>query len=123
MRTNKKNRFGLGLQIYILVFILLATAALMVFRQYLAAYEESRVTTALHNYLDQCKDGTLTYQWGTALGKLSSDRSEEAVNREWAQDKIRNATLREQITSDSSEAMLPKGEGPVFSIRPYRIGR
>ena len=103
MRTNKKNRFGLGLLIYILVFILLATAALMVFRQYLAAYEESRVTTALHNYLDHCTDGTLTYQWGTALGKLSADRSEEAVNREWAQDKIRNATLREQITSDSSE--------------------
>ena len=103
MRTKKKSRFGLGLLIYVLVFALLAAAALVVFRQYLAAYEESRVTTALNNYLDHCTDGTLTYQWGTALGKLSSDRSEEAVNREWAQDKIRNATLREQITSDSSE--------------------
>ena len=83
MRAKRKSRFGRGLLIYILVFILLATAALMVFRQYLAAYEESRVTTALHNYLDHCKDGTLTYQWGTALGKLSTDQAEEAANREW----------------------------------------
>ncbi len=103
MRTNKKSRFGLGLLIYILVFILLAAVALVVFRQYLAAYEESRVTTALHNYLNQCKDGTLTYQWGAALGRMSAESSEEAANRNWAQEKIRNATIREQITSDSSE--------------------
>ena len=103
MRTKKKSRFGLGLLIYVLVFALLAAAALVVFRQYLAAYEESRVTTALHSHLDRCTDGTLTYQWGTALGKLSADRSEEDANRKWAQEKIRNATIREQITSNSSE--------------------
>ena len=105
MRTKnrRKSRFGLGLLIYVLVLALLAAVALAVFRQYLAAYEESRVTTAVQNYLDHCKDGTLTYQWGAALGRLSANRDEEAANRKWAQEKIRNATLREQINSNSSE--------------------
>ncbi len=105
MRTKnkRKSRFGLGLLIYVLIFALLAAVALVVFRQYLVAYEESRVTNALQNYLDDCKNGTLTYQWGAALGRLSSNQAEEAANREWAQEKIRNASLREQINNDSSE--------------------
>ena len=105
MRTKnrRKSRFGLGLLIYVLVFALLAAVALAVFRQYLVAYEESRVTTALHNYLEHCTDGSLTYQWGAALGRLSANRDEEAANRKWAQEKIRDATLREQITSDTGE--------------------
>ncbi len=102
-KNRKTSRFGLGLLIYVLVFALLAAVALVVFRQYLVAYEESRVTTALQNYLDHCKDGTLTYQWGAALGRISADRAEEAANREWAQEKIRNASVREQISNDSSK--------------------
>lgn len=102
-KNRKTSRFGLGLLFYVLVFALLAAVALVVFRQYLVAYEESRVTTALQDYLDRCKDGTLTYQWGAALGRISADRSEEAANREWAQEKIRNASVREQISNDSSK--------------------
>ena len=102
-KNRRKSRFGLGLLIYVLVFALLAAVALAFFRQYLVAYEESRVTTAVQNYLDHCKEGTLTYQWGAALGRLSANQEDEAANRNWAQGKIRSATLREQINSDSSE--------------------
>ena len=101
-KTVRRGRFAIGLLIYILVFAMLAAAALLVFRQYLAAYEESRLSTAVKNYLEACADGTLSYPWGLALGKLGAD-PDETDSRAWAQDMIRNATMREQVTSDSSE--------------------
>ena len=71
-----------------IIAIMLAAAALLVFRQYLAAYEESRLSTAVKNYLEACADGTLSYPWGLALGKLGAD-PDETDSRAWAQDMIR----------------------------------
>ncbi len=102
-KKRKKSRFGLGLLIYILVFALLAVAALAVLHQYLTAYEETRVTTAVQGYLDDCAEGTLSYSWGAALGKLDSVGTGEAESRRWAQEMIRSAALREIVGSDREE--------------------
>lgn len=102
-KTARKSRFGLGLLIYVLVFAVLAAVALGVFRQWLAAYEESRLSTAVSNYLTTCADGTLTYQWGTELGRLDADGTEGSDIRKWAQEKIGSAKYREFISSDSKE--------------------
>ncbi len=101
-KTVKRGRFIFGLLIYIIVFAVLAALALWYFWQYLAAYEKSRLSTVVNNYLESCTDGTLSYSWGLALGKLGAD-PDETGSRAWAQDMIRNATMREQVTSDSSE--------------------
>ena len=101
-RTARKSRFLLGLLIYIIVFALLAAAALLVFRQYLAAYEESRLSTAVKDYMEACTEGTLSYAWGLALGRLDAD-PDKTGSRSWVQDMIRNATMREQVSSDSKE--------------------
>ena len=105
MQTKKrrKSRFGIGLLIYILVFTLLAVAALFIFRQYLAAYEESRAGTVLHRYLDTCADDKLSYPWGLALGRLASDQNNDDESLNWAQDKIRNATVREKVGNNREE--------------------
>ena len=105
MQTKKRRsgRFGRALLIYILIFALLASAVLVAFRQYLAAYEASRATTVLHRYLDACADGTLSYPWGLALGKIDSEQDGSSDSRIWAQEKIRNATIREQLGSSSEE--------------------
>ena len=120
-KTVRRGRFALGLLIYILVFAILAGAALLVFRQYLAAYEESRLSTAVKNYLETCADGTLSYPWGLALGKLGAD-PDETGSRAWAQEMIRNATMREQVTSDSSEKIyrLYDENGNCFETVTFR---
>ena len=100
--TVRRGRFILGLLIYIFIFVVLAAVALWIFWQYLTAFEESRLTTALNDYLESCSEGTLSYPWGLALGKLDA-ASDGSDNRAWAQDMIRNATLREQIGSGSEE--------------------
>lgn len=102
-RRGKKSRFGLGLLIYILIFALLAAAALAVLHRYLTAYEESRVTTAVRRYLDACSEGTLSYGWGSALGRLDAGGTGEKENRDWARELIRGAALREVIGSDREE--------------------
>ena len=117
MKTRRKSRFALGLLIYILVFAVLAAAALWFFRQYLEAYEASRLSTAVKDYMEACTDGTLSYRWGLALGRLDAegtDGSEE--NRNWAQEMIRNATMREHVTSNSKEKIyrLYDGNGVCF---------
>ena len=102
-KTTRKSRFGIGLLIYVLVFAVLGAAALGIFRQWLAAYERSRLSTAVNEYLTTCSNGTLTYQWGAELGRLDTDGTEGADIRKWAQELIGNATCREQIGSDSEE--------------------
>ena len=105
MQTKKRRsgRFGRALLIYILIFALLASAVLVAFRQYLAAYEASRATTVLHRYLDACADGALSYPWGLALGKIDSEQDGSSDSRIWAQEKIRNATIREQLGSSGAK--------------------
>ena len=105
MRTMKtgSGRFGRALLIYILIFVLLAVAALAVLHWYLTAYEETRVTTAVQRYLDACSEGSLSYGWGSALGRLDAGQTEDSAARAWAQDMIRTATLREIISSDREE--------------------
>ena len=100
---RRKSRFGLGLLIYILIFALLAAAALVVLHRFLTDYEETRVTTAVRRYLDACSEGNLSYGWGAALGRLDAGGTGEAQNREWARQLIRGATLREIIGSDREE--------------------
>ena len=102
-KKRRSGRFGRALLIYILIFALLAAAVLVAFRQYLAAYEASRATTVLHRYLEACADGTLSYPWGLALGKIDSEQDGSSDSRIWAQEKIRNATIREQLGSSSGE--------------------
>ena len=102
-KRKKSGRFGRALLIYVLVFVLLAIAALGVFRQYLAAFEASRPATVLHDYLESCADGALSYPWGLALGKIDSEQGDGNDSRSWAQEKIRNATLREQLGSSEEK--------------------
>ena len=125
MQTKKtgSGRFLRGLLIYILIFALLAVAALAVLRQYLAAYEESRVTTAVQRYLDAASGGSLSYGWGVALGKLDSGGGTgEAESRAWAQEMIRSATLREVIGSDREEKIygLYDADGHCFATVTLR---
>lgn len=121
MRT-RKSRFGLGLLIYILVFVILAAVALSFFWQYLEAYEASRLTTAVSGYMDSCTDGKLSYPWGLALGRLNSGDPGETESCAWVQNMIRNATMREQVTSDSTEKIyrLYDKDGVCFETLTLR---
>lgn len=103
VRKKRSGRFLKGLLIYILIFVLLAAVALTVFSRYLKAFEESRVTTALNAHLSACAAGKLTYPWGLALGKLDAGLSAGSDSRTWAQEKIRNATVRELRSVNSDE--------------------
>ena len=66
-KTVRRGRFALGLLIYILVFAILAGAALLVFRQYLAAYEESRLSTAVKNYHAEMEKARSRFRIATGL--------------------------------------------------------
>ena len=80
-RRHGPSRFWLGLLIYILIFSLLAVAALLVLHSYLDAYEKSRPGTALRSYISECVNGKLGYGWGKSLAELDSRMMDDPAPR------------------------------------------
>lgn len=102
-RRERGSRFGRGLLLYILIFVLLAAVVLGVLYLYLSAYEASRSTTCVKQYLDECANGRLSYAWGTNLAQLDRRFQSEETVRAWIQEKLNNASFRELRSDNETE--------------------
>lgn len=103
---NKKrggSRFVRGLLIYCLIFLLLAAAVIFVLGLYLRAYEASRSTTCVQNYINSCAAGKLTYGWGSSLAGLDNRLLSEEQSRAFIQEKLAGASYREVRSENSGE--------------------
>ena len=101
MREKRRgSRFGLGLLIYCLVFLVLACAALFVLRLYLQAYEDSRSGNCIDRFLFSCAEGELDPVWTASLTGLDERLDSEEDLRAFVRDRILKADCRE-IRSDS----------------------
>ena len=123
-RKHGSSRFWLGLLIYILVFSLLAVAALLVLYSYLDAYEKSRPNTALRSYVSDGADGKLGYGWGKSLAELDSRMMDEKEARAWAAEKMKNASIHELPGGGEREKryVLRDEDGVDFLTLTLRAG-
>lgn len=104
-RRESGSRFGKGLLIYILVFVLLAAIALSVLFLYLRAYENSRSATVVRRYLDDCVNGELSYAWGSGLAELDRRFQSEEEILSWVRQKLQSASIRELRSENPDEKL------------------
>lgn len=123
-RRHGPSRFWLGLLIYILMFSLLAVAALLVLHSYLDAYEKSRPGTALRSYISECVNGKLGYGWGKSLAELDSRMMDEKEAQDWAREKLKSATIHELPGTGEGEKryVLRDEDGVSFLTVTLRAG-
>ena len=129
--TEKKrglSRFAKGLLIYILLFALLAAAALCVLRSYLAAYEKSRPAACVRSYLNEAADGKLGYGWGRCLAGLDSRMQSEEESLAWVKDELSKASFREMRSEREKEKCyaITDENGVILAkltLRPGEEGR
>ena len=123
-RRHGPSRFWLGLLIYILIFSLLAVAALLVLHSYLDAYEKSRPGTALRSYISECVNGKLGYGWGKSLAELDSRMMDEKEAQDWAREKLKSATIHELPGTGEGEKryVLRDEDGVSFLTVTLRAG-
>ena len=109
--------FGKGLLIYILVFLLLAGAALFVLKLYLQAYENSRSSTCIRQYLFSCMEGAYDADWEKSLDGMDEriQTKEEGLARIRAM--IAEADCRELLSEKKEEKRyaLLDGDGLCFA--------
>ena len=123
MRRNR-SRFAIGLLIYILVFLLLAAAALFALKLYLQAYEDSRSNNCIQRYLTACTEGELGSEWEKSLSGLDERVQTKDELRAFIRGMIRNADCR-AIRSDSQSEKrygLFDGDGQCFARLTMRQG-
>ncbi len=102
-RRKRSSRFGRGLLLYVLIFLLLAAAALGVLYLYLSAYEASRSTTGVKQYLNECADERLSDAWETELARLDQRVQSAEKARTWFREKLKNASFRELRNENETE--------------------
>ncbi len=95
--------FAKGLLIYILVFLLLAAAALFVLRLYLQAYEESRSGTCIQQYLFSCLEGERDADWEACLDGLDERIQTREDGLAFIRAKIASAERRELLSENKDE--------------------
>lgn len=93
-RTKRGSRFWRGLLIYCLIFVLLAAAVIFVLGLYLRAYEASRSSTCVKNYLASSGE-RLSAAWDGALSELDPRLRSEEENRAFVREKLAEASWRE----------------------------
>lgn len=123
--STGKSRFGLGLLIYILVFLLLAAAALFVLRLYLQTYEDSRSSTCLNGYLLSCMEGELGPDWEACLTGLDERLQTKEEGLAYIREQIRNADCREIRSETQNEkryGLFFHDSGPCFARLALRQG-
>ena len=104
MRERRRgSRFGLGLLIYCLVFLLLAGAALFVLKLYLQAYEDSRSGNCIDRFLFSCAEGKLDDAWTASLTNMDERLDSEEDERGFVRNMILNADCREIRSDTQSE--------------------
>lgn len=99
--TKKKrglSGFGRAMLVYILIFLILAAAALAALTLYLDAYEQSRPVTAVRAYLREAERGELSYAWGYALAQLDTRVQSEEEALRFARELLTAATCRELLS-------------------------
>lgn len=108
--TARRSRFWLGLLIYVLVFAILAGAALLLLYQYMEAYEQSRPASAIARYRLSLEENGPTQAMLDALSPLDpSIRSREE-----------NIAFLEQLLAEASFPRLSRDSSPeqvVYGIR------
>ena len=102
-KKQRKSRFGLGLLIYCLVFLLLAAAALFVLKLYLQAYEDSRSRNCIDRYLASCAEGELSPDWEKGLDGLDERIQSREDMLAYVREMIRNADCREIRSKTTDE--------------------
>ncbi len=102
-RRKSRSRFALGLLIYILVFSLLAAAALFVLRLYLQAYEDSRSNTSIQRYIFSCMEGELGPDWEKGLDGLDERLQSKEDGLAFIRAKIQDADCRELRSDTKTE--------------------
>ena len=129
--TEKKqglSRFAKGLLIYMLLFAVLAAAALCVLRSYLSADEESRPATCVRAYLSDGAEGKLGFGWGQCLAGLDSRMQSEEESLDWVREKLAKASfheLRSERENEKCYAITDENgvELARISLRPGKEGR
>lgn len=136
MRTEKRSRFVPGLLLYLLVLVLLLSAALFILRDFLSCYEASRPVRALERYeamlqeapTEACRDG---------LAGLDTKLESEEEALAWLQPRLQDAQLREDLAESSEgrklyrvlmdgqvcgSVTLVQQEAGRFGFAPWEIG-
>ena len=137
MRTEKRSRFVPGLLLYLLVLVLLLSAALFILRDFLSCYEASRPVRALERYeamlqeapTEACRDG---------LAGLDTKLESEEEALAWLQPRLQDAQLREDLAESSEgrklyrvlmdgqvcgSVTLVQQEAGRFGFAPWRSGK
>ena len=110
------NRFIRGLLLYVLIFLLLAAAALTALTLFLRDYEATRPAACVRAYLADGAQGKLGYGWGRCLAGLDRNCQSEEELRTWVGALLENASFREILSEDSETRRyaLSDTEGTVF---------
>ncbi len=101
----KKDRFTLGLLIYALILMLICGLLLIVFHNFMDAYEASRPQVCIDAYAQSLK-GPLSPAGQEALSKLQFDAQDADANTRWAEELIQGATLVKDYVNSNDERQI-----------------
>ena len=91
--TNRSSRFGTGLVIYVLIFLILSAAGLIFFYDWLAAYEATRPIYAVQAYEAQLRSTGLGAETVARLRAVDHEVQSDAEIKASADAILREATL------------------------------
>ena len=97
------SRFGTGLLLYVLIFLLLAAAALFVLKLYLQAYEDSRPGNCIDRYLFACLEGEHDADWEKSLEGLDARIQTKEDGLAFIRAKIASSERRELRSDKQGE--------------------
>ena len=112
MAEQKKRfpAFWVGIAVYVLVFAVLSFFGLKIFRDYIAAYEQSRPGKAMEEYRAELTERGHTDAVVQALSALDPNIRGEEENLRWAEELLREASFPRMLNLSDDSHM-------VYSVR------
>lgn len=124
-QNNRSSRFGLGLLLYVIIFMILSVVFLLFFYDWLSAYEASRPAGQVELYKATVAAKGPTKECLAAFREVDRKLTDESEIRAFAKAQMDSAVYTRSLTDDTDGKMIysiRSGKKPIGSLTLEQTG-